>query len=118
MRAGLLPKEGIRPKSGGIKSPLGCLTQARYGIAWGVLGAAMGCFDEARRYAANRIMFGKPIAQTQIQQERLHCRQMLCRFLEEHLVELTHVDSHATPSPRSTAHRPPEIECTPACPLA
>jgi glutaryl-CoA dehydrogenase len=66
-----LPKDAILPNSGGIKSPLMCLTQARYGIAWGGVGAAMACFDEARRYAANRIMFGKPIAQTQLQQERL-----------------------------------------------
>ena len=66
-----LPKDAILPKSGGIKSPLMCLTQARYGIAWGGVGAAMACYDEARRYAANRIMFGKPIGQTQIQQERL-----------------------------------------------
>jgi glutaryl-CoA dehydrogenase len=66
-----VPKDAILPNSGGIKSPLMCLTQARYGIAWGGVGAAMACYDEARRYAANRIMFGKPIGQTQIQQERL-----------------------------------------------
>ncbi len=66
-----LPKDAILPKSGGVKSALMCLTQARYGIAWGGIGAAMACFDEARRYAANRVMFGKPIAATQLQQERL-----------------------------------------------
>jgi glutaryl-CoA dehydrogenase len=66
-----VPKDAILPNSGGIKSPLMCLTQARYGIAWGGVGAAMACYDEARRYAANRIMFGRPIGQTQIQQERL-----------------------------------------------
>ena len=66
-----LPKDAILPNSGGIKSPLMCLTQARYGIAWGGVGAAMACFDEARRYAANRIMFDKPIGQTQLQQVRL-----------------------------------------------
>ena len=48
-----------------------CLTQARYGIAWGAIGAAMACYDEALRYAQQRVMFGKPIAQTQIQQVRL-----------------------------------------------
>jgi glutaryl-CoA dehydrogenase len=48
-----------------------CLTQARYGIAWGAIGAAMACFDEARRYAGSRVMFDKPIAATQIQQVRL-----------------------------------------------
>jgi glutaryl-CoA dehydrogenase len=67
----LLPKDAILPKSGGIKSPLMCLTQARYGIAWGAIGAAMACYDEALRYARQRIMFDRPIAQTQIQQVRL-----------------------------------------------
>ena len=66
-----LPKEAILPKSGGIKSPLSCLTQARYGIAWGAIGAAMACYDEAVSYAKNRVMFGKPIGGTQIQQVRL-----------------------------------------------
>ncbi|MFI5235756.1 MAG: acyl-CoA dehydrogenase family protein [Gemmatimonadales bacterium] len=66
-----LPKDAILPKSGGIKSPLMCLTQARYGIAWGALGAAMACYHEALDYAKQRVMFGKPIGQTQIQQVRL-----------------------------------------------
>jgi glutaryl-CoA dehydrogenase len=66
-----VPKDALLPNSGGMKSPLMCLTQARYGIAWGGVGAAMACFDEARRYAANRIMFDRPIGATQLQQERL-----------------------------------------------
>ncbi len=66
-----LPKDAILPQSGGLKSPLSCLTQARYGIAWGAVGAAMACYDEAVRYAKNRVMFGKPIGATQIQQVRL-----------------------------------------------
>ena len=66
-----LPKDAVLPKSGGIKSPLSCLTQARYGIAWGAIGAAMACYDEAVRYAKTRIMFDRPIGQTQIQQVRL-----------------------------------------------
>jgi len=66
-----LPKDAVLPKSGGLKSPLMCLTQARYGISWGAIGAAMACYDEAVRYAKNRVMFGRPIAQTQIQQVRL-----------------------------------------------
>jgi glutaryl-CoA dehydrogenase len=66
-----LPKDAILPKSSGIKSPLSCLTQARYGIAWGAIGAAMACYDEAVRYAKTRIMFDRPIGQTQIQQVRL-----------------------------------------------
>ena len=67
----LLPKDALLPKSGGLKSPLMCLTQARYGISWGAIGAAMACYDEALRYAKQRVMFGKPIAGTQIQQVRL-----------------------------------------------
>ena len=66
-----LPKDAVLPRSGGIKSPLMCLTQARYGIAWGAVGAAMACYDEAVSYAKSRIVFGKPIGQTQIQQVRL-----------------------------------------------
>jgi glutaryl-CoA dehydrogenase len=66
-----IPKDAILPKSGGIKSPLSCLTQARYGISWGAIGAAMACYDEALQYAKQRIMFGKPIGATQIQQVRL-----------------------------------------------
>jgi glutaryl-CoA dehydrogenase len=66
-----LPKDALLPGSGGVKSPLMCLTQARYGIVWGALGAALACFDEALQYALQREMFGKPIAGTQLQQERL-----------------------------------------------
>ncbi len=67
----LLPKDALLPQSGGLKSPLSCLTQARYGISWGALGAAMACYDEAVRYAKNRVMFDRPIGGTQIQQVRL-----------------------------------------------
>ncbi|NOT08661.1 MAG: acyl-CoA dehydrogenase [Gemmatimonadales bacterium] len=66
-----LPKDAILPKSGGLKSPLMCLTQARYGISWGAIGAAMACYDEAVTYAKTRVMFDKPIGATQIQQVRL-----------------------------------------------
>jgi len=66
-----LPKDAILPASGGIKSPLSCLTQARYGIAWGAIGAAMACYDEAVRYSRDRVTFGRPIGGTQIQQVRL-----------------------------------------------
>jgi glutaryl-CoA dehydrogenase len=66
-----LPRDAILPGSAGLRSPLSCLTQARYGIAWGAIGAAMACYDEALRYAKNRIMFDRPIGQTQIQQVRL-----------------------------------------------
>jgi len=62
--------DALLPESGGLKSPLMCLTQARYGIAWGALGAGMYCYEEALSYAKNRVMFGKPIAQFQLQQAR------------------------------------------------
>ena len=66
-----VPEDAILPKTSGLKHALSCLTQARYGIAWGGIGAAMAVFDEALRYAQHRIAFGKPIAATQIQQEKL-----------------------------------------------
>jgi glutaryl-CoA dehydrogenase len=66
-----IPKENLLPKTQGLKSPLMCLSQARYGIAWGAVGAAMACYDEALRYARQRVMFARPIAGTQIQQVRL-----------------------------------------------
>jgi glutaryl-CoA dehydrogenase len=67
----LIPEENILPGSGGLKSPLMCLTQARYGIAWGALGSAMACYDTALSYAKSRIQFGKPIAGFQMTQEKL-----------------------------------------------
>jgi glutaryl-CoA dehydrogenase len=66
-----LPKDALLPRSGGLKSPLMCLTQARYGISWGAVGAAMACYDEAVSYAKTRVMFGKPIGAFQLQQARL-----------------------------------------------
>ncbi|MBL7129345.1 MAG: acyl-CoA dehydrogenase family protein [Ignavibacteria bacterium] len=66
-----IPSENLLPKSRGLKSPLMCLTQARYGIAWGVLGLAMECFCSALNYSKTRIQFGKPIASFQITQEKL-----------------------------------------------
>lgn len=66
-----LPADAVLPKSAGLKSPLMCLTQARYGIAWGAMGAAMYCFEEALSYGQNRVMFGRPIAGFQLQQARL-----------------------------------------------
>lgn len=66
-----VPEENMFPKAEGLKGPLGCLTQARYGIAWGALGAAMACFDIARKYCAERIVFGKPLAGHQTTQHKL-----------------------------------------------
>lgn len=67
----LIPEENILPGSGGLKSPLMCLTQARYGIAWGVVGLAMECYHTALNYSLSRVQFGKPIAAYQITQEKL-----------------------------------------------
>lgn len=81
-----LPADAILPESGGLKSPLMCLTQARYGIAWGVMGAAIACFEEAVSYAGTRVMFDKPIGGFQIQQERL--ANMLTEIVKGQLVAL------------------------------
>jgi glutaryl-CoA dehydrogenase len=66
-----VPKENILPGIQGLKGPLSCLTQARYGIAWGTVGAAMDCYDAALRYSKERIQFDKPIGSFQLQQKRL-----------------------------------------------
>jgi glutaryl-CoA dehydrogenase len=66
-----VPKENIFPNVKGLKGPLGCLSKARYGIAWGALGAAMDCYDSALRYTKQRSQFGKPIAGFQLQQKKL-----------------------------------------------
>ncbi len=66
-----VPKENILPKKDGLGAPLTCLDSARYGIAWGALGAAMDCYDTALNYAKERIQFGKPIASYQLQQKKL-----------------------------------------------
>ncbi len=78
--------DALLPQSGGLKSPLMCLTQARYGIAWGAVGAAMACFDEALNYAKERIMFDVPIGAKQIQQVRL--ADMLTGITQAQLVNL------------------------------
>ncbi|MHC4839457.1 MAG: acyl-CoA dehydrogenase family protein [Planctomycetota bacterium] len=66
-----VPEENMFPKAEGLKGPLGCLTQARYGIAWGALGAAMACYDRARVYADERIIFGKKLSAHQTTQHKL-----------------------------------------------
>lgn len=66
-----IPKENLLPGKTGLGAPLMCLDSARYGIAWGALGAAMDCYESARRYAAERIQFGKPIASFQLVQKKL-----------------------------------------------
>jgi glutaryl-CoA dehydrogenase len=67
----LIPEENILPGSKALKSPLMCLTQARYGIAWGAVGAAMSCFDVALKYSKERIQFGRPLAAFQLTQKKL-----------------------------------------------
>lgn len=82
-----VPDANLLPGSGGLKSPLNCLTQARYGISWGAIGAAMACFCEARDYSKTRIQFdGKPIGATQIQQVRL--ADMLTEITKAQLLTL------------------------------
>lgn len=66
-----IPAENILPETNGLKNPLMCLNQARYGIAWGVVGAAMDCYNTALEYAKSRIQFDKPIAAFQMTQEKL-----------------------------------------------
>ncbi|CAM1345770.1 acyl-CoA dehydrogenase family protein [Tenacibaculum crassostreae] len=66
-----VPKENLLPNKSGLGAPLGCLDSARYGIAWGAIGAAMDCYDTALRYSKERTQFGKPIAQFQLQQKKL-----------------------------------------------
>ena len=66
-----VPKENLMPKKSGLGAPLGCLDSARYGIAWGAIGAAMDCYDTALRYAKEREQFGVPIASKQLQQKKL-----------------------------------------------
>ena len=81
-----LPADAVLPKSGGLKSPLMCLTQARFGISWGAVGAAIACYEEALSYSTTRVMFGRPIGGFQIQQARL--ADMLTEIVKAQLVSL------------------------------
>jgi glutaryl-CoA dehydrogenase len=66
-----VPKANLLPNKSGLGAPLGCLDSARYGIAWGAIGAAMDCYDSALRYTKERIQFGVPIASFQLTQKKL-----------------------------------------------
>ncbi len=66
-----VPKENLLPNKSGLGAPMMCLDSARYGIAWGAIGAAMDCYESARRYCAERIQFDKPIGSFQLQQKKL-----------------------------------------------
>ena len=110
-------EDAILPQSGGLKSPLMCLSQARYGIAWGAVGAAMACFDEALRYSKERVMFDRPIGATQIQQVRL--ADMLTRITQAQLlcIQLGRLkdDKKVRPQQISLAKR---ANCDMACDVA
>src|SRR5688572_7265356 len=98
-----LPKDALLPKSAGLKSPLMCLTAARYGIAWGAVGAAMACYDEAVSYAKQRVMFGKPIGGFQLQQARL--ADMLTEITKAQLLclQLGRLKDQGTSSPQQVS---------------
>jgi len=66
-----VPKENLLPNKSGLGAPLGCLDSARFGIAWGAIGAAMDCYDAALRYSKERVQFDKPIGAFQLQQKKL-----------------------------------------------
>ncbi|MCC6350002.1 MAG: acyl-CoA dehydrogenase family protein [Candidatus Eisenbacteria bacterium] len=81
-----VPESHRLPEGNGLKAPLGCLTQARFGIAFGVVGAAMACFEEAARYSKARVMFGKPIGSYQLVQAEL--AKMLTEIVKAQLLAL------------------------------
>ena len=102
-----VPKENILPAVTGLKGPLSCLTKARYGIAWGVVGAAMDCYDTALRYAKERQQFGKPIGSFQLQQKKL--AEMLTEITKAQLLNwrlgVLMNEGKATPQQVSMAKR-------------
>jgi len=102
-----VPKENILPGVSGLKGPLTCLNSARYGISWGALGAAMDCYESARKYAAERLQFGKPIGGFQLQQKKLS--EMLTEITKAQLVcwRLGNLmnEGRATPAQISLAKR-------------
>src|SRR5215216_5600539 len=79
-----IPDDHVLPESGGLKSPLMCLSQARYGIAWGAVGAAMSCYETAAKYSKERIQFGRPIGAFQLTQRKLV--QMLTEITKAQLL--------------------------------
>ncbi|SHJ15174.1 glutaryl-CoA dehydrogenase [Mesonia phycicola] len=81
-----IPKENLLPNKSGLGAPLGCLDSARFGIAWGAIGAAMDCYDTALRYAKERIQFDKPIAGYQLQQKKL--AEMITEITKAQLLAL------------------------------
>lgn len=102
-----VPKENVFPEVRGLKGPLSCLTSARYGIAWGAIGAAMDCYDTALRYSKERIQFGKPIAAFQLTQKKL--AEMITEITKAQLlawrVGVLKDEGKATPAQVSMAKR-------------
>jgi glutaryl-CoA dehydrogenase len=102
-----VPKENIFPNVKGLKGPLGCLNSARYGIAWGAIGAAMDCYDSALRYSQERIQFGKPIGGFQLTQKKL--AEMITEITKAQLLTwrlgVLKNENRATPAQISMAKR-------------
>jgi glutaryl-CoA dehydrogenase len=102
-----VPKENIFPHVKGLKGPLGCLNSARYGIAWGAIGAALDCYDSALRYSKERIQFGKPIGAFQLQQKKL--AEMITEITKAQLLAwrlgVLKNENRATPQQISMAKR-------------
>jgi glutaryl-CoA dehydrogenase len=102
-----VPKENLLPGVKGLKGPLSCLNSARYGIAWGALGAAMDCYDSALRYSKERVQFGKPIAGFQLTQKKL--AEMITEITKGQLMVwrlgVLKNENRATPSQISMAKR-------------
>jgi glutaryl-CoA dehydrogenase len=96
-------KDALLPNSRGLRCPLMCLTQARYGIAWGAVGAAMACYDEALSYGKARVMFDRPIAAFQLQQARL--AEMLTEITKAQLlcVQLGRLKDRGTATPQQVS---------------
>ncbi|MCE2845994.1 MAG: acyl-CoA dehydrogenase family protein [Sphingobacteriales bacterium] len=102
-----VPKANILPNVKGLKGPLGCLNSARYGIAWGAIGAAMDCYDTALRYSQERIQFGRPIGGFQLQQKKL--AEMITEITKAQLLTwrlgVLKNENRATPAQISMAKR-------------
>ncbi|MBX3238337.1 MAG: acyl-CoA dehydrogenase family protein [Chitinophagaceae bacterium] len=102
-----VPKENIFPEIRGLKGPLGCLTKARFGIAWGATGAAMDCYDTALRYSKERIQFDRPIGGFQLQQKKL--AEMITEITKAQLLNwrigVLMSEGRATPQQVSMAKR-------------
>ncbi|MCX7744221.1 MAG: acyl-CoA dehydrogenase family protein [Flavobacteriales bacterium] len=102
-----VPKENVFPEIRGLKGPLSCLNSARYGIAWGAIGAALDCYDTALRYSKERIQFGKPIASFQLQQKKL--AEMITEITKAQLLTwrlgVLKNENRATPAQISMAKR-------------